>query len=150
MVTSGAKKSSMVLDLCTGRSSIKESSNASQLITIADIGKHLQPLEISAPSHLATQHAIQLAKEVDPKAVHTAGVPTKIHVTHQCANALKILENNIDSATEDNNNSNNNLENSIEYTIDVTDALQCMAIHRSQSCGSIDILKLMMDLINQV
>eukprot|EP01084_Bolivina_argentea_P312324 540716_1 len=120
MVTSGAKKSSMVLDHCTGRNSITQSSNASELGTIADICKHLQPLEISAP-HLATQ--IQLAKEVDPKAVRTSDV------THQCANALKILENNIDSATEDNNNSNNNLENNIEYTIDV------YVTDTSQSCG---------------
>eukprot|EP01084_Bolivina_argentea_P249510 417731_1 len=111
MVTSGEKKSSIVLDHCTGRS-------------------------IKQPSHLAIQY--NYLKKLIQK-LRTSSVVTKIHVTHQWANALKILENNIDSATEDNNNSNNNLENSIEYTIDVTDALQCMVIHRNQSCGYIEI-----------
>ncbi len=63
--------------------------NASKLIaiTIAEICMDLQPLEKSAASsNLATQHAIQLAKEVDPKTVRTSSLVTKIHVTHHCAN----------------------------------------------------------------
>eukprot|EP01084_Bolivina_argentea_P124620 220839_1 len=71
---------------------IKQASieNASELITIT-----IADLQSLAVSDLATLDAIQLAKEVDLKALRPLGVVTKIDLMDQGAHALKILYGNI-------------------------------------------------------